>query len=413
MKGNILSTLKLTDSNINYPQRKKREKKEAISSFAVLLNGFMESRENRKGKEKKEIAEAVRTSKNPKNLVFFSTKVDVKKTVHDKAKEKFQLHVTEVEEKEGKESKTVGKNENTQLNLRKGTPGSFLKMLLAQEEKSSGSLTKRKRNPRYLVRNEKSSRLELRNVNHKKSAQNSAIKRFNRATSEVQAIAKPMRTEELPESLAKRELKTVIKGERAFGSKVVKFFLRKGNTKSSKENVLAPFKQNSEKKITAEKMFSNEYRIIIKPDTHGNVSQEKNINSNTFRLSQPESQNLKEFVKSHYEPMEGVVKFYTEMSDENSVKVLLNSRLGIAKLLFLSTQNNFRMDISVIQNLINTLNNLGFSNVSVGYNNYYGEGKNGGNQGFRGNRSSKFITVTEVEAEEEELVVEGGIDIMV
>jgi len=131
------------------------------------------------------------------------------------------------------------------------------------------------------------------------------------------------------------------------------------------------------------------------------------------RTTHVESQTLKEFVKSHYEPMEGVVRFYTEMSEENSVKVLLNSRLGIAKLLFLSTQNNFQINSSVIQNLINTLNSLGFSNVSVGYNNYYGEGKNGDNQSFRGNRSSKFITVTEVEAEDEELMVRGGIDIMV
>ena len=139
----------------------------------------------------------------------------------------------------------------------------------------------------------------------------------------------------------------------------------------------------------------------------------KEIDLDNSRATHVKSQTLKEFVKSHYEPMEGVVRFYTEMSEENSVKVLLNSRLGIAKLLFLSTQNNFQISSSVIQNLINTLNSLGFSNVSVGYNNYYGEGKNGGNQSFRGNRSSKFITVTEVEAEDEELMVRGGIDIMV
>jgi hypothetical protein len=148
-------------------------------------------------------------------------------------------------------------------------------------------------------------------------------------------------------------------------------------------------------------------------NSNHNIFQEKEINLDNSRTTHVESQTLKEFVKSHYEPMEGVVRFYTEMSEENSVKVLLNSRLGIAKLLFLSTQNNFQINSSVIQNLINTLNSLGFSNVSVGYNNYYGEGKNGDNQSFRGNRSSKFITVTEVEAEDEELMVRGGIDIMV
>jgi hypothetical protein len=111
--------------------------------------------------------------------------------------------------------------------------------------------------------------------------------------------------------------------------------------------------------------------------------------------------------------MEGVVRFYTKMSEESSVKVLLNNRLGIAKLLFLSTQNSFQINSSVIQDLINTLNNLGFANVSVGYNNYYGEGKNGNGQSFRGNRSSKFVSVADSEVEEEELMVRGGIDIMV
>ena len=125
-----------------------------------------------------------------------------------------------------------------------------------------------------------------------------------------------------------------------------------------------------------------------------------------------EPQTLKEFVKSHYEPMKGVVKFHTEVTKGNSVGVLLNNRLGMAKILFLtnSQNGNFHFSPAVLQNLANTLSTLGFSNISLAF--AYSGGKEQGafSQMFRNAKSSKFL---DDEVEEDSQIVTVLVDVKV
>ena len=103
---------------------------------------------------------------------------------------------------------------------------------------------------------------------------------------------------------------------------------------------------------------------------------------------------FREFVKSHYEPLKEVVRFYAEVSKEDSVRVLLNNRLGVANLLFLSTSQSegSHLNLSIFQNLASTLSNLGFSNVSIAYATYSGEKRhNSSNYSSRENKSLKSV----------------------
>ena len=101
---------------------------------------------------------------------------------------------------------------------------------------------------------------------------------------------------------------------------------------------------------------------------------------------------LKEFIRSHYEPLKEVVKFYVEVSKEGSVKVLLNKQLGIAKLLFLSQDANFLPSSHSLHSLANTLSSLGFFNVSIAYATYSGSGdKRNGNTFGRNQKEVKFL----------------------
>jgi hypothetical protein len=166
------------------------------------------------------------------------------------------------------------------------------------------------------------------------------------------------------------------------------------------------------KKKELPKSSSNTFNFDSYSYKTSDTKLENNFKSD-FQLPQSKSESIKDFVKSHYEPIEGVVRFYAKLSDESSLKVLINGRLGIAKLLFISNQSNFPLNSTTIQNLINNLNSLGFSNVSVGYNSYSGEERNGGNQNFKGNRNFKFLPPSELEPDDEEFVVRSGIDIVV
>lgn len=166
------------------------------------------------------------------------------------------------------------------------------------------------------------------------------------------------------------------------------------------------------KKKELPKSSSNTFNFDSYSYKTSDTKLENNFKSD-FQLPQSKSESIKDFVKSHYEPIEGVVRFYAKLSDESSLKVLINGRLGIAKLLFISNQSNFPLNSTTIQNLINNLNSLGFSNVSVGYNSYSGEERNGGNQNFKGNRNFKFLPLSELEPDDEEFVVRSGIDIVV
>ncbi|GAB6076224.1 hypothetical protein [Desulfurobacterium crinifex] len=401
MDGNVLLVIK-TDDRVNHLQNEKKEKREPNSSFVILLNGLMTNQVNQTSGGEKETVKSVRT------FGIAVAKVE-EKHFFEHLKELTKIKSGEIEKEESKQPlrPKMAKREERKVDFLKEEEVFFNKkynkgrIKESKEEKTLRGVEKRKKDVVQLSWQKRVSKVAKKVADRNNS-------------SKIPTVTKSMQTEKFPENLMKRNLK--LKAEKVEYRQLIQ---DKESTIVKKKEVLVGegkvfskvFKEYKEGKGN-----DNKNSLTVKLDSFNsshNISQEKSINLNGSRASQVELQTLREFVKSHYEPMEGVVRFYTEMSEKNSVKVLLNSRLGIAKLLFLSTQNNFQINSSVIQNLINTLNNLGFSNVSVGYNNYYGEGKNNGNQSFRENRGSKFIPVAEVEPEEEELIVQNGIDIMV
>jgi len=454
MERNVLLVIK-ADDRVNYLQKEKKAKREPDGSFATLLNGFMSNQEKSEKVEQK-VSSFVRGIQEVGNGQVGNREIG-KREIGEKKAEKVEGKVKGNEtgkEKPLKMAKREEREDAAQIG-KKGTGNgqagkvTVLKFPLSHSERSEESLFSRVKElcrdssavkqPQNGIYKRGSKRVENRRMGEWENGKmgewengrmgKTTVLKFPLSHSErseeslfakkvtnqnqnnslkILVATKSMRTEKIPENLIKRNLK--LKAEKVEYRQLIQ---DKESTMVREKEVFVEEKEVFSK-VFKEHKGSN--TLTVKLDSFNsshNISQEKSINLNGSRASQVESQTLKEFVKSHYEPMEGVVRFYTEMTEENSVKVLLNSRLGIAKLLFLSTQNNFQINSSVIQNLVNTLNNLGFSNVSVGYNNYYGEGKNGGNQSFRENRNSKFIPVTEVESEEEEWIVQSGIDIMV
>ena len=406
MRSDVLLVIK-TDDRINYPQKEKKEEKKFDSSFSTLLNGFMNNQVNQTCVEKKGTVKSVNAFGVPVTRVAKREESKEEEIVKGEERKKDVIQLS-WQKRTFKNSKKVMDRNNSSKNPE------ITKLM--QTEKFPENLVKRglklkagKIEHRGLIQDRKSTVL-------KEISQEKGISLDSFVKSHYEPVAmKSVQTGKFSKDLMKKNLEFKVEkdnyryliqdkeaspvGKKEIFVRDSKVFLRtfKGHRKS---------RENENGNILNVKLGDNS-------NSSHNIFQEKEIDLNNSRTTHVESQTLKEFVKSHYEPMEGVVRFYTEMSEENSVKVLLNSRLGIAKLLFLSSQNNFQINSSVIQNLINTLNSLGFSNVSVGYNNYYGEGKRGSNQSFRENRSPKFIPVAEVESEEEELMVKGGIDIMV
>ena len=421
MDSNVLLVIK-ADDRVNCPQKERKGRREFDSSFAVLLNSLVDKQVNRTRVGKKEIVESWETS----GMVVKETE----KVINQKAEK--SLHIVknspdplyllsnrEQKQKDKIQEKKVGTLEKSIIFEGKGKN----EIKIAQKKKIVNRIQEKKveipvRNIVFELQGKKvgwslSAIKKMPGRTGKRQKEAGREKDF----SEKSIVTKSIRTEKLSENLRKKTLK--LKIEKNGYKQLIQNKQNKERTVTRKKEVPVRegkvyskvYKEHGESKDVA-----NRDILSVKSDnlnSNHNISQEKSIDLDGFRTSRAGTQTLKEFVKSHYEPMEGVVRFYTEVSEGNSVRVLLNSRLGIAKLLFLSNQTNFQVNSNVIQNLVNTLNSLGFSNVAVSYNNYHGEGKNNGNQSFRGNRGSKFIAVAEMEPEEEELLLRNGIDIMV
>jgi hypothetical protein len=167
------------------------------------------------------------------------------------------------------------------------------------------------------------------------------------------------------------------------------------SSNEKKENSLLQHTTETETKIS----LKHEDSTFSKRSNEGVQTQEKNF--------------LRVFVEKHYKPLEGVVKFYANISRNETLHVLLNPKLGIAKFTILNSNSSLSTSLPILQGLIDNLNSLGFSNVSFSYGSFDDTRREGDRSK---EQSKKFYQKVEIAKEKENFdlaVISGTVNIFV